>query len=180
MLDALLPSWRGMLIAPSSDGESTMTGRHPGVVTRLEEAAINKILRVWCVTHQIDLVIKKTTSLVDRGDWSKAVYALLVWLRREEVLIIEMKKRCPKKTQRWVQLGKLLTFNITNLVKIMTHCERKHPPQAPTCAWWVRTLAIYLAMELVNCTIITIQRRSLLLAQQPAEVAGNSYLQTPV
>lgn len=94
-----------------------------------------------------------------------------VWLRREEVLIIEMKKRCPKKTQRWVQLGKLLEFYITNRVEIMAHCERKQSLQAPTCAWWVRTLAIYPAIELVNCTIVTIQRRSLLLTQQRAEVA---------
>ncbi|RQM20482.1 hypothetical protein B5M09_013883, partial [Aphanomyces astaci] len=45
-LDALYPPWRTKLIGMSSDGESTMTGRHRGLVTRIVATAENPVLRI--------------------------------------------------------------------------------------------------------------------------------------
>ena len=59
ILDVLFLSWRDKLISVSSDGENIMTGRKGGFVTLLEKEATNKILRVWCAPHQMDIVIKK-------------------------------------------------------------------------------------------------------------------------
>ena len=51
--------WRSKLVAVSTDGERTMTGRVSGVQTRFEEAAEYPIMRVWCGLHQVDLVVQR-------------------------------------------------------------------------------------------------------------------------
>ncbi len=38
-----------------------MTGRHAGVVTLLENECSNPVLRIWCVLHQLDIVVKNAT-----------------------------------------------------------------------------------------------------------------------
>ncbi|CAK9860022.1 unnamed protein product [Sphagnum jensenii] len=35
-----------------------MTGRHGGVVTLLEKECNNPVFRIWCVPHQLDIIIK--------------------------------------------------------------------------------------------------------------------------
>jgi hypothetical protein len=50
-LNNVSPSWREKVISISSDGENTMTGRHAGVVTLLENECSNLVLHIWCVPH---------------------------------------------------------------------------------------------------------------------------------
>jgi hypothetical protein len=59
ILDAMYSSWRNKLISISFDGENTMTGRTGGVVKLLEDLCTNPILRIWCVPHQLDRIVKK-------------------------------------------------------------------------------------------------------------------------
>ena len=44
-----------------------MTGRTRGVVKLFEDQCTNPILRIWCVPHQLDLIVKKATRFVDEG-----------------------------------------------------------------------------------------------------------------
>ena len=100
LLDVLLDNWRDKLISVSSDGENTMTGRHAGVVTRLEQAASFPILRIWCVPHQVDLIIKSVTKEMSNESFYKAAHAFSVHLRAQANLITIMKSKCPKDTTR--------------------------------------------------------------------------------
>jgi hypothetical protein len=59
---------------------TTMTGRTGSVVTLLERQCTNPVLRVWCVPHQLDLVVKTATAGVDDGEFYKAAHALSVHL----------------------------------------------------------------------------------------------------
>ncbi|CAM6031650.1 unnamed protein product [Sphagnum compactum] len=71
-LDALngtITIWRAKLMSVSTDGENRMTGCHRGVVTRLEQVAEFPVLRIWCVPHQIDIVIKNAAALPQDGQW---------------------------------------------------------------------------------------------------------------
>jgi hypothetical protein len=61
ILDCMHSSRRDNVISISSDGENNMTGRNGGVVTLLERECTNPILRIWCVPHQLDLIIKHAT-----------------------------------------------------------------------------------------------------------------------
>jgi hypothetical protein len=167
-LDALYPSWRSKLISVSSDGENTMTGRHSGLVTRLCQAAEHEVLRIWCLAHQLDLVTKRAAEIINDGDWVKFVYKFSVFLRAQNNLIIEMNVQCPKKTTRWVVLGKILQFFILYRRRIIQYTEVERPENLPTDSWWIVTYAISPAIDKVNETFVLLQNRALLIAQQEA------------
>jgi hypothetical protein len=71
LLDTLFVPWKDKLFSVSSDGENTMIGRHFGVQTLLAHQATNSILRIVCVPHQCDLVIKKVTKEMDDENFTK-------------------------------------------------------------------------------------------------------------
>jgi hypothetical protein len=112
-MDALYNKWRSKLIGVSMDGENTMTGRHVGVVTRLVTCANNNVLRIWCTSHQINIVVKAAVEAIDNSVWVKQVYTFSVFLWAHDNLIIEMNVKCPKKTNRWAHLDCLLNFYIS-------------------------------------------------------------------
>lgn len=166
LLDALYPSWPSKLISVSSDGENTMTGRHAGFVTRLCNRAEYPLLRIWCPPHQIDLVVKATANLIDDGNWVKFVYTLSTYLRKQTNLITTMNVICPKKTTRWVCLGKVLEFYITYHRTIVGYVTTNKPEYVPTPRWWIATYFIMPAVEKVNITFALLQNKGLLLPQQ--------------
>ena len=87
-----------------------MTGRHADV-TRLANSAEFPVLRVWCAPHQLDIVVKSTSDGIDDGDYVKEVYSFSVHSRSQlNLMIKEMGVKCPKKTTRWVHLGRFLNF----------------------------------------------------------------------
>jgi hypothetical protein len=85
------------LLNISSEGGNTMTGHQSGVVTQLEREAKHKILRTWCITHQMDLVVKAETEKADSGLWIKKCYELTVYFRMQQNLVTAMGVKCPKK-----------------------------------------------------------------------------------
>jgi hypothetical protein len=105
--------WHAKLMSVSIDGENRMTGCHRGVVTRLEQAVEFPVLRIWCVSHHIDIVIKNAAALPQDGQWIEVVYKWCMHLRRQEKLIMDMNSEmCPKKTNRWAHLDSTLEFYI--------------------------------------------------------------------
>lgn len=152
MLDSVCPSWRDKIISISSDGENTMTGRHAGVVTLLEKECSNPVLRIWCVAHQLDIVVKNATHGVLNEMFYKFAHAFSVHLRAQKNLINEMGSKCPKYTTRWVAFGSILcwllehrrrlTWRIDDLSKprpcnggslheLYHHCLSGLPPLSP-------------------------------------------------
>jgi hypothetical protein len=126
LLDTLFVSWRDKLFSVSSDGENTMTGRHSGVQSLLEQQATNSILRIVCVPYQWDLVIKKVTQEMDDENFYKTAHAFSVHLRAQANLITEMKSKCPKDTTRWLAFGKLLDWMLDKRICLLEHCCEKH------------------------------------------------------
>ncbi|CAM6025211.1 unnamed protein product [Sphagnum balticum] len=111
ILDVLFPMWRDKLISVSSDGENTMTSRHGGFVTLLEKEATNNIMRVWCVLHQMDIVIKKVMKAMMDGLFYKIAHVFSVHMCAQLNLIMEMDgAKCPKDTTQWVAFGKMLKW----------------------------------------------------------------------
>jgi hypothetical protein len=74
--------WRAKLVSVSIDGENTMIGCHRGVVICLKQAVEFSVLRIWCMPHQIDIVIKNTATLLQDGQWIEVVYKWCVHLCR--------------------------------------------------------------------------------------------------
>jgi hypothetical protein len=165
-MDALYNKWRSKLIGVSTDGENTMTGRHADVVTHLVACADNNVLRIWCTPHQINIVVKAAVEAIDNGVWVKQVYTFSVFLRAQDNLIIKMNVKCPKKTNRWAHLGRLLNFYISYRRPLLEYTQNKQPKLMPSDLWWVITYAVAPAIDSINITLVQLQARSLLITQQ--------------
>jgi hypothetical protein len=108
--NALYGKWRAKLIDMSSDNENTMTGRHTGLITRMIACVENPVLRIWCALHQIDLVVKLGAEELADGEWIMFAWSFSIFLRAQANLISSMAVKCPKKTNRWTHLGRMLQF----------------------------------------------------------------------
>jgi hypothetical protein len=169
-LDALYSKWRSKLIGMSSDDENTMTGRHAGLVTRMVACAENPVLSIWCPPHQIDLVVKSSSNGIAGGTWVAFAWSFSVFLRVQANLITSMGAKCPKKTNRWTHLGRLLTFFKQNRRKLVEFTTTNRPEQTPPSAWWVTTFAVSPAIEAVNFMFVILRSRSLLISQQAEHI----------
>jgi len=161
-LDALYPDWRVKLLNASSDGENTMTGRHAGLITCITWCAEFNVLRVWCVPHQIDIIVKSSAEGINGGAYVKDVYSFSIHLRSQHNLIIQMGVKSPKKTNRWVHLDRILNFYKQYRRSIIAHTLEK----LSSDMWWVITYAVAPAVDEINITFAKLQSRSLLVAQQ--------------
>lgn len=122
----------------------------------------------------MDLVVRALTENLDDGAWVKKVYALSVYLRAQQTLIVEMGAKCPKKTNRWLHLGMVLDFLIRHEVRITSYIDEKNAavrrvgaiPPALTHSEWVLTHAVAPAIKRINMTFVQLQARDLLICQQ--------------
>jgi len=110
LLNTVSPTWREKVILISLDGENTMISRHASVVTLLENECSNPVLRIWCVPHQLDIVVKNATHGVLDKAFYKVAHAFSVHLRAQQILITEVGSKCPKDTTRWVAFGSILRW----------------------------------------------------------------------
>jgi hypothetical protein len=138
ILDVLFLMWDDKLISVSSDDDNTMTGRHGGLVTLLEKEATNKILRVWCAPHQMDIVIKKVTKAMMDGLFYKIAHVFLVHMRAQLNLIIEMDgAKCPKDTMWWVEFRKMFKWFLHHCRRLLQYIKENQLIQAPSLVWWI-------------------------------------------
>jgi hypothetical protein len=142
------------LINVGTDGESTMVGRLNGLVTRMAREAKHHVLRIWCLSHQMDVVVKDDVEMLYDGKWSKQVWSLSIYLRSQANLITRMSVKCPKKTNRWVSLGVLLNFLKQYRRTIVQHVTANANDKLPSDQWWVIAYAITPAIEEINKTFV--------------------------
>jgi hypothetical protein len=128
MLKTLYPNWRSKLISINFDGENTMIGRHGGVVTLLEKECNNLVLRIWCVPHQLDIVVKNVMQDVLDQAFYKVAHAYSVHLRVQQNLITDMGSKCSKDMTRWVTFGSILHWLLQNYRQLMIHNDALRSP----------------------------------------------------
>jgi hypothetical protein len=171
MLDTLCPDWRSKLILISSDGENTMISRHRGVVTLLEKECNNHVLQIWCVPHQLGIVVKNATQDVLDEAFYKVAHAYSVHLRVQQNLITDMGSKCSKDTMRWVAFGSILHWLLQNYCQLMIHNAAKCPVQASSKMWWVIAAAISPLFDRIAITFTKIQARNIVISQQRQEMS---------
>ena len=86
-----------------------MTGRDKGVVTEIQKVASKEgFYRVWCLLHQLDIVIQLSITKFFNDNFYGKLTGLIGYLRRQQNLIREMKAKCPKVADtRWLSLGRV-------------------------------------------------------------------------
>jgi len=169
ILDSLRPTWRDSLLAVSTDGENTMTGRHGGLATLLEKEASNNVLRFWCGGHQVDLKVKKATQDADDGKFDSVTHTLSVHLRKQSNLVVSMGSKCPKDTTRWLARESLLTWLLKHRRTLLEHLESR-PDQAPTQFWWLLVAGIQPFLVIVTFSMKSLQKQEITIPQQAEEL----------
>ena len=115
-----------------------MTGRHQGLVTQLDEAAVGNIYRVWCGAHQFDLLMQAIFVKLLHKSFMTTTQRLSGYLRRQQTLIREMRTKCPRFIDtRWLSMGRLLTWLIANCLSVQEYLDLKNPDCKPQKDWWV-------------------------------------------
>ena len=91
-------------------------------IASLHQASLGGFYRVWCVLHQLDILLQATYQKLYQGKWWATLVAMISHLRRQQTLVAEMGSVCPKtSTTRWHAMF-LATFWITeHLHEIMAH-----------------------------------------------------------
>lgn len=93
-------------------------------------------------------------------------WSFSIFLCAQANLITSMAVKCPKKTNCWTHLGRLLQFFKDHCRRIVAYVQTHRPEHTPTSAWWVIMFAVSSAINAINVTFVILQNRSLLIAQQ--------------
>ena len=109
-MDALYLDWRKMIIGASSDGKKNMTGRHQGVIMRIQRIAKTGFVRVWWGAHQLDLCMQ--LFYLSTPDMFYSTFTSMVaYLRRHQKFISDERSQCPLICDtRWINMIKVTTW----------------------------------------------------------------------
>ena len=110
--------------------------------------------------------MKMSARAVQGGDWIKTAYKLSVYLRGQAILITTMQAKCPRKTNRWLHLGRLLDFLVHKRMAIVEHLDEKQPMGAPDNLWSTITISIRPVISMINVTWTILQRHEIVLEEQ--------------
>ncbi len=163
LLSVLFTEWTRKLIGITTDGEKNNMGHVNGVQVRMVQCAKFKVVQIWCVFQQLDLVVHVAIDEVDGGTWLKTAYTLSTYLRKQSNLIIEMGETCPKKTNRWLALGSMLKFYIAHASRIVAFLDERREqvgntaPPILTPFWWLLTYAFAPVIAIIIEMVVKLQ-----------------------
>jgi len=107
LFDAVWPLWKDKLIGCSTDRAANMTGRLSGVVTRIQKVVNPNFMRVWCLLHQIDVIMQKVYKQAG-CNFYKTLTSIISFLRRQKNLVEEMQAICPNFSAiRWASMSQV-------------------------------------------------------------------------
>eukprot|EP00171_Calliarthron_tuberculosum_P016065 IDg16065t1 len=172
-LDALYPQWKETLLAVSSDGARSMTGRVQGFLTRIGAVAAPGMMRVWCGLHQLYIVLQSVYNKALDEEFLSTFISLIGHLRRQQNLIQEMLSTCPKfATTRWVSMHSCSRWLTKNVVRVCEHLKEKAPRCAPAMVWWTFLFAVHAFADEARRVFVKLQGHTTLLAEQRALLLG--------
>ena len=174
--------WSDKMVGNSSDGAASMVGRVSGAVTRIEGMVTHSLYRVWCGAHQLDLAVQDAFSNSMKSIFQEPLHALISYLRRQTNLKQQMGTVCPTvSTTRWLSIGEVCKWLISNRCRIQLYLEEKQSSAAPEDHWWMLIYAVNNVMSEVNGCFRLIQGRDALLQEQNDRFQGVlNYLKTPL
>jgi hypothetical protein len=139
LFDDVCPLWKDKLIGCSMDGATNMTRRLSGVVTRIQNVVKPDFMQVWCLLHQIDVIMQKVYKQAGYNFY-KTLTSIISFLQRQKNLVEEMQAICPNlSTTRWAFMSRVARFLVEKRSKIVTYFAEMEPSdsfdQLPTPAF---------------------------------------------
>ena len=173
VFDVVCPLWKDKLIGCSADGAASMIDHLSGVVTRIQEVVRSNFVRVWCLLHQMDIVMQKTYRAAGCG-FHKRLTSLIAFMRRQKLQIDKMQAVCPKlSSTRRSSMSRVSKFMVERLSSIMEYLDQTDVSQKirkmPALSWWI-VLAVIgeLSGQVSECVERLQGRRITLQQQKPA------------
>jgi len=141
LFDAICPLWENKLIGCSTDGATNMIRRLFGVVTQIQNVMKPNFMRMWCLLHQINIIMQKVYKRVG-CNFYKTLTSIISFLRRQKNLVEEMQTICPNlSATRWASMSRVAWFLVEKRLKIITYFTEMEPSdrfdQLPTPAFWI-------------------------------------------
>jgi hypothetical protein len=141
LFDVVCPLWKDKLIGCSTDGAANMTGHLSGVVTRIQNVVKPNFMRVWCLLHQMDIIMQKVYKRAG-CNFYKMLTSIISFLRRQKNLVEEMQAICPNLSAiRWASMSRVARFLVEKRSEIVTYFVETKPSdrfdQLPTPALWI-------------------------------------------
>ena len=173
LFDALCPLWRDKLIGCSTDGPANMTGNISGFVTRIQNVVRPNFVRVWCLLHQIDIVMQNAYKNSGCGLY-KCFTSLIAFLRRQKLLIDQMRAVCPSVSATpWASMSRVARFVTERRSEIMSYLEESGATESlrdsPSPGWWiVMAVVSEISSHVSECVTILQGRRGTLQQQKNA------------
>jgi len=170
LFDVVCPLWKDKLIGCSTDGAANMTGRLSRVVTRIQNIVKPNFMRMWCLLHQIDIIMQKVYKRVG-CNFYKMFTSIISFLKRQKNLVEEMQAICPNLSAiRWVSMSCVVRFMVQKRSKIVTYFAEMEPSdrfdQLPTPAFWILISVISEISTHVSECVESLQGRQVTLQQQ--------------
>ena len=125
-----------------------------------------------CLLHQPDLKVKSAVIELLGGSWFSMPNKWVAYLRKQKNLVAEMSSTYPKYTTRWVAMGKITKWNLSNIIRLLRYIDidfdRSKSHQYPDSIWWIVTSIVDAIVSHINITFVKLQGRHLLVSQQYA------------
>lgn len=168
VLEILCPNWRDKLIGLSTDGSEWAHTVLLWIVDRVRADTSANLICTWSGAHQLDLVIKSVYRSTLDELFYDTLSELIVYLRKQDILIVELKSPCPKVTSSssWHSVAKALRWIKTHRLRILQHLDEMKPDCSPEMSWWVMAMAIYEFTHTISKTYNRIRGLTTLIAQQ--------------
>ncbi len=168
------PLWKDKLIGCSTDMAANMIGRLSGLVTRIQNVVKPNFMRMWCLLHQIDIIMQKVYKRVG-CNFYKTLTSIISFLRRQKNLVEEMQAICPNlSATRWASMSRVTRFLVEKRSEIVTYFTETEPSdrfdQLPTHAFWILISIISEISTHVSECVESLQGQRVTLQQQTATV----------
>ena len=159
LFNILDPLWKTKLVGVTTDGAANMTGRHRGVVTKIQNSVLPEgFYCIWCALHQLDIVVQQCVTKYFNDDFYSGLTGLIGYLRRQQSLVQRMKMKCPKVADtRWLSLGKVCKWFCKHKSDISEYLNEKNPTCKPATQWWLYVAACETIIKKVNVTFVANQ-----------------------
>ena len=67
-----------------------MTVAISGVITCLQQDSPSGFYRVWCLLHQLDILLQTTFQKLDQGQWWTKLVTMISHSWRKQMIVAEM------------------------------------------------------------------------------------------
>lgn len=143
--------WHDKLILSAMNGAESTTEKLSGAVTSFECDAHNWVSRIWCASHQLDMINQELMRGLLSDSFRSDLVALISTLWHQYKLWDDMGTTCPTiSPTRWLSLGTVARWISRHRNEIIRHCTEHN--SAPTCSpkLWELLIAVKLFIEPVD------------------------------